>query len=101
VGEGYHLGRTLTAEDVSAVSTVVLSVGEGEAFSAAHADIRVGPLGWLDVGVSSESRKGRGQNIQHCCRTWLQQPRSWEESGSLLSARSDMFRQCSQERSGQ
>jgi hypothetical protein len=59
VGEGYHLGRTLTAEDVSAVSTVVLSVGEGEAFSAAHADIRVGPLGWLDVGVSSESREGK------------------------------------------
>jgi hypothetical protein len=60
VGEGYHLGRTLTAEDVSTVSAVVLSVGEGEAFSAAHADIGIGPLGWLDVGVSSGSRGKEG-----------------------------------------
>ena len=58
VGQGYRLGRTLTTEDVSAVSTVVLAVGKGKAFSAAHTDVGVGPLGWLDTGVS-RSLKGR------------------------------------------
>jgi hypothetical protein len=59
VREGYRLGRTLAAEDVSAVSTVVFAVGEGKAFSAAHTDIRVGPLGWLDMVVSRGSRVGQ------------------------------------------
>lgn len=34
---------------------MVLAVGEGEAFSAAHTNVRVGPLGWLDGGVSGGS----------------------------------------------
>jgi hypothetical protein len=58
VRKGYHLGRTLTTEDVSTVSAVVLAVGEGEFLSAAHTDIGIGPLGWLDMSVSSRFREG-------------------------------------------
>jgi hypothetical protein len=58
VRKWYHLGRALPAEDVSTVSTVVLAVGEGEFLSAAHTDIGIGPLGWLDMSVSRRFREG-------------------------------------------
>lgn len=55
VRQGYRLGRTLTAEDVSAVSAVVFAIGKSESFSAAHADIGIGPFGW-----STAVEHGRG-----------------------------------------
>jgi hypothetical protein len=43
----YALGRAGAAEDVPAITAVVLAVREGEGGSASHADVRVGPFRWL------------------------------------------------------
>lgn len=44
--ERYGFGGTLLVEDISTVTAMVLSVGEGEGGPTSHANVRVAPFWW-------------------------------------------------------